>query len=132
MESSARAAAEITASITRELKGVYAGKAMPTINVHVGDITLIGFDEAIDAEEWGMRETNVEAGGAQAGAATLEGAAKLYKAKHGHEGAHVSRKLDLKKGSVVIVMSEESTPVQPEGQASQPSARPTTPATVRP
>ncbi|MFM9195709.1 MAG: hypothetical protein ACKOWG_08210, partial [Planctomycetia bacterium] len=35
------------------------------IHVHVGDVVMMGFDEAVDAEEWGARETNNELGGAK-------------------------------------------------------------------
>ena len=131
IEASGRAAAAITASLTRELKGAYAGKTPPSISVHVGDITLIGFDEAIDAEEWGMRETNIETGAAPSGTLTPEKAAMLNNSQDPNENKRVSRKVDLKKGGMVIVLNEDSVPVITGGQAA-PVAQPKPAASTKP
>lgn len=131
IEASGRAAAAITASITKELKGAYSGKGTPSVNVHVGDITLIGFDEAIDAEEWGMRETNLETGSTHSGGLTPEKAALLNKSQDQNANQRVSRKVDLKKGGMVIVLQENSDPVITQGQVAPP-AKPKTPATTKP
>ena len=131
IEASGRAAAAITASLTRELKGAYSGKTPPAINVHVGDITLIGFDEAIDAEEWGMRETNIETGAAPAAGLTPEKAAMLNQSQDPSENKRLSRKVDLRKGGVVIVLSEDSVPVVSGGQPA-PAAKPKSVAPTKP
>ena len=110
LEASGRAAAAITASITQELKAAYAGKTPPAINVHVGDITLVGFDEAIDAEEWGMRETNIENGAAKPGTLAPENAAALNNSQNPDANRNISRKLNLKKAGTVIVLTEDSAP----------------------
>jgi hypothetical protein len=111
LEASGKAAAAITASITQELKAAYAGKTPPSINVHVGDITLVGFDEAIDAEEWGMTENNVENTGGKPSGLPPEKAAALNSSQDPNENRKVSRKLNLKKAGTVIVLTEDSTPV---------------------
>ena len=60
---SARTAAAVAQAIAKARKA--AGKAGEDmdIHVHVGDVVMMGFDEAVDAEEWGMRETNNEIAG---------------------------------------------------------------------
>jgi hypothetical protein len=116
LEASGKAAAAITASITQELKTAYAGKAPPSINVHVGDITLVGFDEAIDAEEWGMRETNIENTGAKPTGLTPEKAAALNNSQDPNGNRTISRKVNLKKTGTVIILTEESTPANASKQ----------------
>lgn len=110
IEAAGRAAAAITASFTSELKGAYAGKTPPTINVHVGDVTLIGFDEAIDAEEWGMRETNIDNTGQPAAGKAGSGANAVDNGNR-DPNHRTSRRVNLQKGGMMIVLSEDATPV---------------------
>lgn len=94
-----------------------------TVNIHVGDIYLIGFDEAIDAEEWGMRETNTE---------IMGGTSKSEKnARSANEDALanknrvVARRIDLSKGGVKLVATENSKPAAKNRQsaATKPRAK---------
>ena len=59
------AAAKVTEAISKSAKATGKGgqKAGMNVHVHVGDVVMMGFDEAVDAEEWGMRETNNEIAG---------------------------------------------------------------------
>ena len=53
------AVTEATSRITKAGFGKSADGKI-TVHVHIGDVIMMGFDEAIDAEEWGMRENNTE------------------------------------------------------------------------
>ena len=57
-----KATAAITEAISRSTKAGFGKNAdgKITVHVHIGDVIMMGFDEAIDAEEWGMRENNTE------------------------------------------------------------------------
>ena len=112
IETSANAAEKIVTSITREMRKTYGDKQVPTINVQVGDIILVGFDEAIDAEEWGMRETNVEAGPSVGKGMTPEQANMLNQQQDPNLNRTTSRRVNLRKGGVVLYLSEDSAPVK--------------------
>ena len=86
-----------------------------TVNIHVGDIYLIGFDEAIDAEEWGMRETNTEITGSGAGRKKVAGAVDSNELAESQKAT--TRKIDFSKGAVKLVATENSTPIEKKRQA---------------
>ena len=68
MALAARAAKAVTKAISQSKKGSgKRGKDDMDIHVHVGDVVMMGFDEAVDAEEWGARETNNEVAGKAGG-----------------------------------------------------------------
>ena len=128
IETSANAAEKIVASITREMRNTYGAKQVPTINVQVGDIVLVGFDEAIDAEEWGMRETNVEGGASVGKGMTPEQAKKLNQQQDPNDNRNTSRRVDIRKGGVVLYLSEDSAPItNPAGAKSPSSVKPVKP-----
>ena len=58
-DSAVNAAAKIAETFSKSAR-LDTADGKINIHIHVGDIILIGFDEAIDAEEWGMRENNTE------------------------------------------------------------------------
>ena len=91
-----KTAASITEALTRSGQFNHSdGKV--NVHIHVGDIILIGFDEAIDAEEWGMRENNTEIIGGKASAAK---ARKNNKTETDpNENKKISRSINFKKGS---------------------------------
>lgn len=72
-----------------------------SIHVHVGDLFLIGFDEAIDAEEWGARETNHEGTG--------DAAAK----RAAEPERRTKRRLSVRKGGVHVTADEDAEPAGP-------------------
>ena len=111
IETSANAAEKIVTSLTREMRNTYGAKQVPTINVQVGDIVLVGFDEAIDAEEWGMRETNVDAGASAGKGLTPEQAKIINQQQNPNDNRTTSRRVDIRKGGVVLYLSEDSAPI---------------------
>jgi len=105
------AASAITDAISRSYKAS-RGKGNDgkiTVNVHVGDIIMMGFDEAIDAEEWGMRENNTE---------IIDGSGKTGKSRRGTKAEPVdpdanrkiTREIKLRKGSLEFNAREDSAP----------------------
>ncbi len=104
-----KTAASITQAISRSGQFSHSdGKV--NVHIHVGDIILIGFDEAIDAEEWGMRENNTEIIG---GKASAPGARKNSKADvDPNENKKVSRSVNFKKGALELNATEHSEPAK--------------------
>lgn len=87
------------------MQGVYGTNGAINVHVQVGDIVLVGFDEAIDAEEWGMVDNQVEGGEAartrgKATPATDAGAPREKSV----------RSVDIRKGNLVLVAAEETDP----------------------
>lgn len=90
------------------------------IHIHVGDIILIGFDEAIDAEEWGMRENNTEITGGKAPAA----ARKNNKAEaEPNKNKKISRTVNFKKGELQLNATEHSEPLKKAAPAKRPARK---------
>lgn len=94
-------AAVAAKSIANMVQGKRRNSEGLTIHVHVGDLFLIGFDEAIDAEEWGAREVNNDG----------SGLAKAARAKRDAEPERkTKRRLSLRKGNVLLTADEEAEP----------------------
>lgn len=85
------------------------------INIHIGDNYTFGFDEGVDAEEWGMIDNQNESGQA-AGTPTAQPAA----AATPNERPSAYRKLDFRKGDVVLIATEQ--PVNAPKPAETPTA----------
>ena len=118
-ELATKAVSAITAAIAQSKKGIGSNISDPnmTINVHIGDIILLGFDEAIDAEEWGMRENNTEIIGDMAG---KEKSGQSSEADaSASENRKISRSIKLKKGSLELVANENSVPSKKSSRAKQ-------------
>ena len=118
-ELASKAVSAITAAITQSKNGLSSNVTDPkmTINVHIGDIILLGFDEAIDAEEWGMRENNTEIIGDMAG---KEKSGQSSEADaSASENRKISRSIKLKKGSLELVANENSVPSKKSSRAKQ-------------
>ena len=108
----AKAATAITAAIAQSKKGLGSKASDPkmTIHVHIGDVIMMGFDEAVDAEEWGMRENNTEIVG---------GKAKKGRANQGldadalaDKNRKISRSIKFKKGALELNANENSEPAR--------------------
>jgi hypothetical protein len=115
-----KTASVITDAIARSKKfGAADGKI--NIHVHVGDVILIGFDEAIDAEEWGMRENNTEVIGGKARkgrpstSTDTEGEANKDK--------KVSRSIQFRKGALELSAIENSEPSKPVSRRKTPTKK---------
>ena len=119
----AKTASVITDAIARSKKlGAADGKI--NIHVHVGDVILIGFDEAIDAEEWGMRENNTEVIGGKASKArpspSTDAEAEANKNKK------TSRSIQFRKGALELSATEHSEPTQTASTKKRPTKKTTT------
>jgi len=77
------------------------------IHVHVGDVVMMGFDEAVDAEEWGARETNNERGGARG-----RGRAGRDTDAQDEKNRKVHRTITLRKGALRLQAVEKSQPAK--------------------
>jgi hypothetical protein len=115
-----KTAASITEALTRSGHFNHSdGKV--NVHIHVGDIILIGFDEAIDAEEWGMRENNTEIIG---GKASTTGARKNKKAEADpNENKKISRTVNFKKGELQLNATEHSEPIKKSAPAKRPARK---------
>ena len=107
----ARAAKAVTDALARSKKGTgKRGKDDDTdIHIHVGDVVMMGFDEAVDAEEWGMRETNNELAGKAGGRGK---AAKRDTDGQDEKGRKVRRSITLSKGKLKLQATERSEPAK--------------------
>lgn len=107
----ARAVKAVTDAIAKSMKG--SGKRGndddTDIHIHVGDVLMMGFDEAVDAEEWGMRETNHEVAGRAAGRGK---AAKRDTDGQDEKGRKVRRSIMLSKGKLKLQAVERSEPAK--------------------
>jgi hypothetical protein len=104
-------------AILKKLSGLPAFADAKVINIHIGDNLTFGFDEGIDAEEWGMTENNLDPAAAGANSANPG-------FKPNPEKPQGFRKIDFRKGDLVLIASEE--PVKAADQASQPESAVTT------
>ena len=113
----ATAAAE---SVLKKLPSIPGAADAKVINIHIGDNFNFGFDEGIDAEEWGMVDNQTEGG--QPAKAGQPGAAATP-----NERPPAYRKIDFRKGDVVLVATEQpvDSPKQEESPpATEPAATP--------
>lgn len=105
---SARTAAAVAKAIAKARKA--AGKAGEDmdVHVHVGDVVMMGFDEAVDAEEWGARETNNElAGGKGRG-----GRGARESDPQDEKNRKVNRSIKFRKGALRLEAVERSQPAR--------------------
>ncbi|MFM7137657.1 MAG: hypothetical protein ACKO1M_11400 [Planctomycetota bacterium] len=107
----AKAAKAVTDAISRSKKGTgKRGKDDDAdIHIHVGDVVMMGFDEAVDAEEWGMRETNNELAGRGAGRGKT---GKADADGQDDKGRKVRRSITLNKGKLRLQAVERSEPAK--------------------
>ena len=107
----ARAAAAVTHAISKAAKGNRGLGKDGKINVHVhlGDVVMMGFDEAVDAEEWGMRETNNEVvSGGRSGRGRADSG--LDADTRAEKNRRVSRQIRFRKGGLQLDATERSAP----------------------
>lgn len=108
IKGAARAAETLAHSLTRGRKA----KDGMSIHIHVGDLFLMGFDEAIDAEEWG---------------ATEAGSGRSSRAKRAGDTAEAKQKtrrvLNFRKGDVTITAAEDAKPASKARAAKRKPAR---------
>ena len=116
-----RTASSITEAISRSGQFSHSdGKV--NVHIHVGDIILIGFDEAIDAEEWGMRENNTEIIGGKGSPGKTQKNTKVD--AEPNENKKISRSVSFKKGALQLNATENSEPMK-KSTASKKSIRKT-------
>jgi hypothetical protein len=108
----ATAAAE---AVLKKLPSIPGAADAKVINIHIGDNFTFGFDEGIDAEEWGMVDNQTEGG--QPAKAGQPGAAATP-----NERPPAYRKIDFRKGDVVLVATEQ--PVDAPKPSPMPSPNP--------
>jgi hypothetical protein len=119
LKAAANAAAQTAQAITAKLGEAYGTNQPINVHVQVGDIVVLGFDEGIDAEEWGMTEiSNEGATGAGAKSAVIQ--ADQASATAGKR--RVARSIDLRKGSIYLVAAEESEALAEEVAVQEPAA----------
>jgi hypothetical protein len=122
-ELATKAASAIANAISQANKGKLGkntdGKM--TIHVHIGDVIMMGFDEAVDAEEWGATEKNTEIiGGRRSKSAATSG---LDADGLAEKNRKISRTIRFKKGALELDASENS---QPARKRAVKKTRPTT------
>ena len=117
-ELAAKAATAITQAISQHgsRHGSKAGKEGITVHVHIGDVIMMGFDEAIDAEEWGARETSTEIVGGQGGKKAASGD------ESNDKNRNVKRRLTFRKGALELSAAEDSAPATREAVARKKTA----------
>lgn len=108
IKGAARAAETLAHSLSRGRKA----KDGLSIHIHVGDLFLMGFDEAIDAEEWGATEAGSQ------GSSRARRAADTAEAKQ-----KTRRVLNFRKGDVVITAAEDAKPAGKTRSAKRKPAR---------
>lgn len=108
----AKAASAVTNAIAQSSKGKLGkgteGKV--TVHVHIGDVIMMGFDEAVDAEEWGMRETNTEINGKKSGKG--KNILGLDADALAEKNRKISRAINFKKGNLQLNAIENSEPAR--------------------
>jgi len=121
MALAARAAKAVTKAISQSKKGSgKRGKDDMDIHVHVGDVVMMGFDEAVDAEEWGARETNNEVAGKAGGRGK---AARREADPQDEKGRKVRRSITLNKGKLKLQAVERSEPAKKKKAARKPATK---------
>ena len=108
-------------AVLKKLPSIPGAADAKVINIHIGDNYTFGFDEGVDAEEWGMIDNQTEGG--QAGATTKQPAATATP----NERPPAYRKLDFRKGDVVLIATEQ--PVDSPKPVESPTATITAPET---
>lgn len=107
-----KAASAVANAISQANKGKL-GKNLDgkvTVHVHIGDVIMMGFDEAVDAEEWGVTEKNTEIiGGRRSKAVAARG---LDADGLAEKNRKISRSIRFKKGALELDAIENSQPAQ--------------------
>ena len=107
-DSAVNTAAKIAETFSKSAK-LDSADGKINIHIHVGDIILIGFDEAIDAEEWGMRENNTEIIG-EGGVASKAKASSTANADPG-DNKKTARSVSFQKGDLKLNATEHAEPL---------------------
>ena len=112
-EVAARAVAAVTEALSKATKGKNGlGKdGKMNVHVHLGDVVMMGFDEAVDAEEWGMRETNNEVVG-RASRGKARAVTGLDADARAEKNRKVKRQIRFRKGALQIEAMEHSAPAR--------------------
>lgn len=120
-DQAAKTAAAISTVISQIQKsqGLKSDDGKMNINIHIGDIILIGFDEAIDAEEWGMRENNTEIIGAHSSRSKPQNRADSNAAAD--ENRKTMRSIKFKKGALELNALENSEPAERKPSPKRPT-----------
>jgi hypothetical protein len=108
-------------AVLKKLPSIPGAADAKVINIHIGDNYTFGFDEGIDAEEWGMVDNQTEGG--QVAASTARPSASATP----EERPSTYRKLDFRKGDVVLIATEQ--PVDSPKPVESPTATKTAPET---
>ncbi|MFM8981595.1 MAG: hypothetical protein ACKOLA_01575 [Spartobacteria bacterium] len=97
----AEKAAAAADAILKKLPSIPGLADAKVINIHIGDNITFGFDEGVDAEEWGMTENNnaTDATGAKPNPASSPAAPS--------DRPNAFRKIDFRKGDLVLVATED-------------------------
>ncbi len=109
-----RTAKAIASAIAKARKAAGKRGDDADIHVHVGDVVMMGFDEAVDAEEWGARETNNELGRAKG-----RGRAGRDTDAQDEKNRKVHRTITLRKGAMKLQAVEKSQPVKKKKAATK-------------
>ena len=112
-----KTAASVTEAISRS-GALSHSDGKVNVHIHVGDIILIGFDEAIDAEEWGMRENNTEIIGEQT--STGKRRQKTNVASEQTDNKKTSRSVSFKKGAFELNATEHAEPFKQSAATKKP------------
>lgn len=97
----AEKAAAAADAILKKLPSIPGLADAKVINIHIGDNITFGFDEGVDAEEWGMTENNnaPDATGAKPNPTSSQTAPS--------DRPNAFRKIDFRKGDLVLVATED-------------------------
>jgi len=109
----------IAAAIAKARKAAGKRGDDADIHVHVGDVVMMGFDEAVDAEEWGARETTNELGGAKG----RRGRAGRKADQDDEKNRKVHRTITLRKGTMRLQAVEKSQPLKKKKKAAKKAAK---------
>jgi hypothetical protein len=118
----ARAAKAVTKALAKSKRGAgKRGQDDMDIHVHVGDVVMMGFDEAVDAEEWGARETNNDVKGKAGGRGKAAG---READPQDEKGRKVRRSITLNKGKLRLQAVERSEPAKKKKAARKVAGKP--------
>lgn len=118
-------------AVLKKLPSLPGASDAKVINIHIGDIFTFGFDEGIDAEEWGMVDNqNESVQAATPGQGATPANPKTVATPAPHEKPATYRKIDFRKGDVVMIATEQ--PVDAPKPAASPSATPAEAVTPSP
>ncbi len=99
-DQAAQKAAAAAEAVLKKLPSIPGASEAKVINIHIGDNITFGFDEGVDAEEWGMTENNADAAG---------GAVQGAKPAAPADRPTGYRKIDFRKGDLVLLATEDTS-----------------------